>query len=390
MRPEISDVIGEPPPGVYTRRTIFRLAAGAGAAFGGAGLLTAVPSLAQAASGAAPGGPLHIFTWQGYDLTDALKPWRTEHKVKQTVKYLSNQFDVPALLKSPTGKQFDSSTANQAYTKLFQSFGIMDKITVQDVPSLADMFRYFKTSPIWQWGDGKSFNSVPWTWGALGINYNAQRVPKPTSYNVLIDPKNKGRVGTFDDAYNNVSVAAVALGLDLEHITHAQLNGPIKKWLMKLRANLKSFSPTAADQVNLLANKEVDYMQIGASLWSQLAAQQGAKFVKFTIPKEGGFGFTDAAFVTPWAPNKQNAFAWCEALIAPKTAGAIATNLTQASTNPKAVPYMDKVAKSLVPYGSADKYIKTKLKLAVNFTPKSGQDIVSFDEINKLWQQIKA
>jgi hypothetical protein len=35
-------------------------------------------------------------------------------------------------------------------------------------------------------------------------------------------------------------------------------------------------------------------------------------------------------------------------------------------------------------------YITQHLKLAVNFTPKSGQDIVSFQEINNLWSQIKA
>jgi spermidine/putrescine-binding protein len=231
---------------------------------------------------------------------------------------------------------------------------------------------------------------VPWTWGPLGINYLTDRVPKPTSYSVLIDPKNKGRVGTYDDAYNNVSVAAIALGLDLQHITHAQLNGPIKSWLLKLKANVKSFSPSLADQTTLLVNKEVDYMQIGASLFTVLAQQQGAKNVGFTVPKEGGFGFCDAAFVTPWAPDKANAFAWCEALISPKTAAIAANNLTQSTPNPLAVPYLNSVSKSLVPYNDVQNYITKQLKFAVNYTPKPGQDIVSFQEINDLWSKIKA
>ena len=30
-----------------------------------------------------------------------------------------------------------------------------------------------------------------------------------------------------------------------------------------------------------------------------------------------------------------------------------------------------------------------QLKFEVNYTPKKGQNIVSFDDINKLWQQLK-
>jgi spermidine/putrescine-binding protein len=398
---DVTDLIGEPPEGVFTRRHLFRLSAGSAMAMGAGGLLAACgsssssSSAAGAASSAAAhvGGPVTIFTWQGYDLTKPLAPWRAQHGVKETVKYLSNQFDVASLLKGPNGKQYDTSTANQAYTQLFQSFGIMTPITTQQVPSMADLYPYFRQSPIWRWSGTSTtqWNSVPWTWGPLGINYLTDRVSKPTSYNVLIDPKNKGRVGTFDDGYNNVSVAAVALGLDLTHITPAQLNGPIKQWLLKLKANVKTFSPSLADQVTLLVNKEVDYMQIGANEFVLFAQQQGAKDVGFTVPKEGGFGFCDAAFVTPWAPDKANAYAWCEALIAPRTAALAANFLTQSTTNPLAVPYLNKVTKSLVPYNDIQNYITKQLKFEVNYNPKStGQNVVSFTDINNLWSQIKA
>jgi spermidine/putrescine transport system substrate-binding protein len=400
---DITELVGEPPEGVYTRRRFVRFAAGSAVALGAGGVLAAcggssdtTSSSVAGSAGGTPvghvGGPLHLFTWQGYDLTKPFAPWRKERGVTETVKFLSNQFDVAALFKGPNGKQFDSSSANQAYTQLFQSFGIMTPITTKEVPSLANLYPYFRDSPIWRWGGTSKtqYNSVPWTWGALGISYLTDRVSKPATYDVLIDPKNKGRVGTYDDAYNNVSVAAIALGLDLTKITHAQLNGPIKSWLLKLKANVKSFSPSLADQVTLLVNKEVDYMQIGASLFTQLAKQQGAKNVGFAIPSPGGFGFCDAAFVTPWAPDKANAFAWCEALIAPETAAIAANELTQAPTTPLAVPKLNSVAKSLVPYDDVDGYIQKNLKFSVNYTPKKGEDIVSFDEINNLWTQIKA
>ena len=94
--------------------------------------------------------------------------------------------------------------------------------------------------------------------------------------------------------------------------------------------------------------------------------------------------------MTPWAPNKANAYAWCEALIAPRTAALAANYLTQSVTNPLAVPYLNKVTKALVPYNNIDHYINDVLRFEVNYTPKSGQDIVSFTDINNLWEQIKA
>lgn len=395
-----TDPMPAPPAGVYSRRTFLRLAGASTAVLGTTGVLAACGGSSASSSGSAAsggssvgpvGGPFNLFTWQGYDLTKPFKQWRAENNIQQTVKYINNQFDVATILKGPGGQQFDSSSANQAYTHLFQSLNVMAPLTTAEVPSLGKMYPFFQDSPIWKWQSGSDqFNSVPWTWGAIGINYLTDNVSKPDSWNVLIDPKNKGRVGTYDDAYNNVSIAAIALGLDLTHITHADLNGPIKDWLTKLKANLKSISPNLGDQLTLLVNKEVDYMSVGLTLFIGMGQAQGAHDIGFVVPKEGGFGFCDAAFVTPWAPNKANAFAFCEALLNGKTAAAAADNLAQGVSVPSVVPLLAPATAALYPYADLQNYLTNNLKFAVNFTPKAGEDIVSFDEINALWSQIKA
>jgi spermidine/putrescine transport system substrate-binding protein len=382
------------PEGVFSRRHFFQLTGGAVAA----GLLPTALGTEVARAGRAlfetpaVGGALTIFTWQGYDLTKPFKSWRTQHHINQTVKYLNNQFDVAAVLRGPGGKQFDSSTANQAYTHLFQRLGIMAPLSAKEVPSLAKMYPFFRDSPIWRWSAGgpPKWNSVPWTWGPLGINYLSDKVPTPTSWDILIDPKNRGRVGTFDDAYNNVSIAAIARGIPLTHITPQDLNGPIKDWLTKMLANVKTVSSNLGDMLTLLTNKEVDYMNVGVSLFINQARAQGVNDVAFTVPKEGGFGFCDAAFVTPWAPHKQNAYAFLEALLSGKTAAAAANNLTQGVTVPSVVPLLNSTARSIIPYSHVQTYLTKELKFEVNYTPQKGQNIVSFDDINKLWQKLKS
>jgi spermidine/putrescine transport system substrate-binding protein len=380
------------PDGVFSRRQFFQLAGGAVAA----GALPAAFGIESARAGrvlldaAAVGGALNIFTWQGYDLTGPLKSWRTQNHIHQKVKYINNQFDVAAILRGPGGKQYDSSSANQAYTHLFQRLGVMAPLSAKDVPSLAKMYPYFRDNPIWRWSSGSSnWNSVPWTWGAIGINYLSDKVKAPASWDVLIDPKNRGRVGTFDDAYNNVSIAAIARGIPLTKITPQDLNGPIKDWLTKMLANVKTVSTNLGDQLTLLVNKEVDYMSVGLSLFINQARAQGAKNIGFTVPKEGGFGFCDAAFVTPWAPNKENAHAFLEALLSGKTAAAAANNLIQGVTVPSVVPLLSKDARAIIPYSHVQTYVTKQLKFEVNYTPQKGQNIVSFDDINKLWQKLK-
>ncbi len=381
MRRSINSI----PAGIMLRRDFLRFAGATVAALGATRFLGVDPALA------AVGGPLALFTWQGYDLTDPFKQWRADHGIEQTQKYLNNQFDVVSILKGPGGKEFDSSTANQAYTHLFEKLGLMAPITAKEVPSLAKMYPFFQQSPIWQMGDGSgAYNSVPWTWGAIGINYLTDKVDAPDSWNVLIDPKNKGRVGTYDDAYNNVSIAAIALGFDLTKISHEQLNGPIKDWLMKLKANAKAISTNLGDQQTLLVNKEVDYMSVGLTLFVVGAKGQGADDVGFVVPKEGGFGFCDAAFVTPWAPHPENAFAFCEALLGGETAAAAAIALAGGVSVPDVVPLLDEATRSLYPYDRLNDYLTKELKFEVNFTPESGEDIVNFDEINTVWQEVKA
>jgi spermidine/putrescine-binding protein len=386
MASKVRRLLKNAPDGIIVRRDFLRFAGGAAAVVGATRLIGATRSAA-----AAEGGQLALFTWQGYDLTDPFKQWRADHGIEQTVKYINNQFDVVSILKGPGGDQFDSSSANQAYTQLFQRLGLMTEISLSEVPSLAKMYPFFRQSPIWSWGAGSgSYNSVPWTWGAIGINYLTDRVAKPGSWNVLIDPKNKGRVATYDDAYNNVSIAAIALGIDLTKISRKDLDGPIRDWLMKLKANLKTISVNLGDQQTLLVNKEVDYMNVGLTLFVTGGRSQGATNIGFEVPSEGGFGFCDAAFVTPWAPHKANAFAFCEALLGGHTAAIAANELAGGVVVPDVVPLLNPETRSLYPYDKLDDYLSNRLKFAVDFTPTPGQDIVSFDDINGLWQQVKA
>ena len=79
-------------------------------------------------------------------------------------------------LKTPAGKDWDASSNNQGDCEYGYTAGIESPISVEEVPALGKMYDTFKNGPFWNVCDG-IYNSVPWTWGPIGINTRTDKVP---------------------------------------------------------------------------------------------------------------------------------------------------------------------------------------------------------------------
>ena len=91
-------------------------------------------------------------------------------------------------------KGFRLSSANQAYTDLFQRLGLTTPISGRG-PSLAKMFPFFRKA---RSGSRRRERTptirFPGPGAPIGINYLSDQVPETDSWNVLIDPKIRGRL----------------------------------------------------------------------------------------------------------------------------------------------------------------------------------------------------
>ncbi len=247
------------------------------------------------------------------------------------MKYISNE-NMVNFMKSPGSEVWDTSSVNQGDAEYLFAQGVASEITVAEVPAFADMYAFFRDGPLFKVRDGV-YNSVPWTWGPIGINTRPDKVPADalTSWEGLFDPKWTGRIGTYDDALNMISVACCATGKDPAVLTTADLNGPVKDWLVRLKPQLKVLSTSIGDQISLLVSGDVDIEVVGLTWFSAQAAAQGAT-VDFRIPDEGTYGFVDCVFVTPWAPSRANAIAWANAVTQGDTAVALLESVNQLGT----------------------------------------------------------
>lgn len=375
-----------PPEGVYTRRTFLKMAGASGLAVGAGGLLAACSSAGSSPSAGAVGGPFNLFTWAGYDGADVLKDWYAEQKIELNVKYITNENAV-AFFNAPGGDTWDASSVNQGDNMYFMQNNLLSEITTDEVPSLKDMYPFFKDSPIWKIRDGV-YNSVPWTWGPIGITTRKDRVPDGIpSWDTLLDPKWSQRIGTYDDALNMIATASVATGNDPGKLTRDQLNGPVKDWLVRLKPQLKVLSTSIGDQVNLLTSGDVDIQLVGLLWFLSQGKDQGVE-LGFVIPDEGSYGFVDAVYILPKAPHRANAIAYANALMEGDTAVAMNESVNQMgpveAINAKIKPEV----RDLYP-DNLETFVGETLKWNISYTDPEGE-FATKDEWVKVWEEVKS
>jgi len=345
--------------------------------------------LAQEASPAAascePGGPLTLFTWDGYagnDIPEWAAMWEA-NGIDVDYRAVGNE-EILQVLKSPGGEAWDAFSINQGDNLRVFAQDAMSPVTVEEVPELANMYPSLAQNPIFQVSEGV-YNSVPLTIGPLGINWIPERFPDGfTSYAQALDPQY--RVSIYDDALNVISTAAVAVGLDPAVLTREELNGPVREWLLAMRPQLRVISPSLGDQLTALINDEVDIHLVGFP-WNILQGQSQGVEVAFAIPEEGSYGYVDSIGITPWAPNRCNALAYADAGMDPQLGALLNDSLVGLGATPEINAMLAPETRALFPEDLENEFF-AKLKWNVSHTDPDGP-YATIDEWDALWNEIK-
>src|SRR5204863_6148733 len=115
--------------------------------------------------------------------------------------------------------------------------------------------------------DGK-VHSIPFCFDSIGIIYDKDKVsPAPDSFEVLWDPKYKGKVLAYDNGEHNFSFTALTTGIaDPFHLSAEQL-ATVKGKLIDLKKNVLSFYTTADEAQQIYQNNDV------ALIWANYGQQ---------------------------------------------------------------------------------------------------------------------
>ena len=364
------------------------------AACGGGGGGEAAATTGGTQTGGSIAGTIDFFSWEGYDLPDkyfpTMKAWKAANDVSIRASYIGGHDDIQAKIKSGGGEGIDLITYGQHYKPLYSKdqLNILSPIDPGRVPNLKNLFPFFASDVgnFWVDPDGTR-TGVPMFWLALALTYDAAEIPSaPTTYDVLFEPKYKGKVAVVDAATDVMGTASVVLGLDFSKMSEADF-ATLVDWTKQLVAQSNGISTAYGDMATRLASGDAVLAFPGWAAVNAFAADAGKTTIKWTLPERGA-GFVDAYAIPVTADNPVTAHAWINEGLDPKVNAEAANYLFGGTVCSDSVPLLTKEVAAIYPYDDLESFFQ-KAEL-VRLPPVTSDTYVTLDKVQSAWQEVKA
>ncbi|GAA4157560.1 spermidine/putrescine ABC transporter substrate-binding protein [Gryllotalpicola daejeonensis] len=342
-----------------TRRGLFR----AGGAIGGAAALSSllaacsIPGANQSAAGAdeidwaqwwagkKKAGTLNFANWPLYiDQDDKGNSESLARFTKATgikVNYKEVIEDIPSFYakvapllrgKQSTGYDLMVITNGWNLTEMISN-GWLAQLDHSQLPNFA---KYADPSIMFPSFDPGNLHSAVWQTGFTGLAYNEKLTGPITSFDDLLDPKFKGKIGMLSDNVEYGNAALLAIGVDPNHSTRADWKKALA-WLEKLQPNVAKFYDQG--YTDALQNGDIWISQCYSGDIFQVQAG-GHPEIKYVTPKEGQVMWHDNMCIPITAEHPVDALMWMNFYYTPEIAGLVADYVNYVSPVPAAREYI--------------------------------------------------
>lgn len=298
-------------------------------------------------SARAAGKELRILTWEGYADDQWIKAFEAKTGSSVSVSYTGSVDEIFAKMTASEGADFDVIAIETSSYKRLTQEKLIQPLDAGKLPASANLMPAFKSVDAITF-DGKTY-AAPFAWGSIPLIYNADMfATAPDSWNILWDPKYKGKIIVMDDANNAIVTTALTLGIkDPFNLTDAQF-ADIKVKLLAQKANVASYYAGFDDGVSIFAQGGIDLMMSMGEPQAPMLKKQGVN-VDLTIPKEGAIGWIDCWAISIKARDIDLAHAFIDAMLQKEVGTYISEktgygNTTNAEANAKiGLNYSDKL-----------------------------------------------
>jgi putative spermidine/putrescine transport system substrate-binding protein len=289
-------------------------------------------------------GQLNLIAWEGYVDDSWTKPFTQQTGCVVNAKYAGSSDEMVSLMRDGGGGQWDMvSASGDADLRLIYG-GDVRPMNVDLIPDWQNFATFFK-SPPYNTINGVHYG-VSLQWGPNTLLYNTKKFPnKPTSWQVIYDPANKGLITVPDnpiqiaDAALYLSKTKPSLGIkDPYELTQAQFNATVDL-LKQQQPLIKHYWAVATDEINLFSNGDV---VVGAAWPYQTIQLKDASVpVDETIPQEGATGWADTWMLATKAPHPNCAYLWDKWVSTPQVQAEQALSFGETPVNSKACAEME-------------------------------------------------
>jgi spermidine/putrescine-binding protein len=325
---------------------------------------------------------LSLLVWEGYADPAFVKAFEEQHHCKVSASYMGSSDELVAKLRGGSAGNYDVISPSSDVATSIASAGLAAPLDLTKIPSYGQLSPQLTSLPLVR-VKGQVYG-VPFMWGPDPMIYDTTVFAQPPeSWNVLWDPKYKGKISVWDDL-STVYMAAQVLGYDkpdpsqLYNLNDDQLEA-VKKKLLELKPNIRKMWSTGGELTNLFQNHEV----VAAMGWP-LTTNQLRKInfpVGETIPKENTTGWIDHLMITAGSENQDLAYEFLEYMIEAQTQKKVTDVTGYTPANPQAAQLMTPQEVKSLHLDDVDNYQK-RLYFWQNVPRRA--------KYNEIWNEVKA
>jgi putative spermidine/putrescine transport system substrate-binding protein/spermidine/putrescine transport system substrate-binding protein len=325
---------------------------------------------------------LNLLVWEGYADPSFVKAFEDQNHCKVSASYMGSSDELVAKLRGGSAGNYDVISPSSDVATMIATTGLAAPLDLTRLPSYSQLSPQLTSLPLVR-AKGQVFG-VPFMWGPDPMIYNATAFPRPPdSWNVMWDPKLRGKVSVWDDL-STVYMAAQVLGYDkpdpsrLYNLSDEELEA-VKKKLIELKPNIRKMWSTGGELTNLFQNHEV----VVAMGWPLMTNQlRKSNFpIGEIIPKENTTGWIDHLMITAGSDNKDLAYKFLEYMIQSQTQKKVTDVTGYTPANPHAAQFMTPEEQTNLHLDDVDNYQK-RLYFWQNVPRRA--------KYNEIWNEVKA
>ncbi len=300
----------------FSRRSFLGTAAGAGMGLAASSAFSPMSPLARIAGAQdAPvfaEGNFNWLTWSDHYFPDQLTEAASTYGIKGNPTLFSDNSEAFLKVQQMGGKQIDMVSGDALWVPKFYEEGLIEPFDLWSLKSAKGLFDIALFDlPFFQTADGMNL-AFPFGWSPVVVAYNPKYVTEaPTSWEVLWDPKYKGKVAMELQPFDVMAMMGKSLGYDNAYDMTAEQIAAAKQQLIDLLPNILSFVEQNVELVNLLADESIWLATVNLGIEDRVKDAGGPEIKTFT-PKEGIVGWMDGEMIVKDAANRDVALNWLD------------------------------------------------------------------------------
>ena len=249
---------------------------------------------------------VNVCSWGEYIDEDLIGQFEDATGIRVNYQTAESNEALYSLLKSG-GADYDVIVPSDYMISQLMEEGMLEELDYSQIPNFEKIDRRFRNLPY----DPENRYTVPYSWGTLGLIYNANMVDEePDSWGALYDDQYAGDVLLINNSRDALGAALLHLGYSVNTTDAGQIReafgliaGASRRGVFQGKVMDQVFQKMEGGNAAIATYYAGDYL-------SMLDNQADGVDLRYVIPEEGANWFVDAMCVLKDAPHYDEAMAW--------------------------------------------------------------------------------